>query len=161
MSAEELPKGPLTREEYERRHKALQDKYETFSRRVYRALAVIVLGLFLVAGAAAYLLNENTERTADINNSLIEGCRESSNPLRKTVRKFGSTLIEQTQRQIDQSKAFEESGVLEEFLPNFSPQQRHELVVESRSEDHRTKRELRRAKASAKPVNCEARFPEK
>jgi hypothetical protein len=156
---EKDPKEPLLREEYERRHKALQTKYETFARRTYRTLAVFFVGLLLTAGAAGYLINENGERSGEITESLVKGCKESGNSLRKTVRKFGSTLIEQTQRQIDQSKAFEKSGVLAEFLPNFTPEERHALVVKSRQEDRKTKRELRKAKANAHPVACEARYP--
>lgn len=161
MSEGDQPKGPLTREEYERRHKALQEKYETFSRRTYRALAVIVLGLVLTGGLSAYLLNENTKRTGEIHDSLVEGCQQNGNPLRTAVRKFGSTLIEQTQRSIDQSKVFQKAGIIKEFLPNFSPEQRHELIAKNRKDDRRTKRELRKAKVRAKPVNCEARYPQK
>jgi hypothetical protein len=161
MSREELSKGPLTREEYEERHKALQDKYETFSGRVYRALAVFFVGLLLTGGAAAYLIGENTQRTEEINDSLVDGCAQNGEPLRAAVRKVGNALIEQTQRSINESIGFEKTGLIKEFLPNFTPEERHALAVKSRENYRETKTELSEAKAKVKPVNCEARYPSK
>lgn len=146
-------------DQYERRLAELQDRYETFARRVYRVLAVIVVGLLLVAGAAAYLYDENKERSGEIASSLVQGCKENGNPLRTAVRKFGNTLIDQTQRQIEQSKAFETSGTYAEIFPDFSPDKLHALLAEGREEDRRTKGELEEANDGVEHVDCEARYP--
>lgn len=158
MNQEQDPKEPILREEYERRHQALQDKYEVFARRNQRALITIVLGVFLVALSSAYLLRENRERTRDINSSLVENCEQTGNPLRAAVRQFGETLIGQTERNIEQNKTFEKTGTFAEIFPGYPPDKLHKLLVEGRENEHEEVAELQEATAKTHPLNCETRF---
>lgn len=172
MSDIQDPNKPLTRKEYEARHKALQDKYETFSRRTMRVLAVIVLGLFLVAGAATYLLNENGNRvdeastlskqsaelSVEIRESIIKSCETSGNSLRAATRKFGQALVNQITDQLQQSDIFAESGFYDELFPNLSEDRLSQLLAESRVRDLKTVADIRDGIADIGAVDCQARF---
>lgn len=152
------PNEPIRREEYEHRHAKLQSRYERFARKSMRILGVLVVVSLVGAATSAYLLHENNQRTADIKESLVEGCQQNGNPLRKTVRKFGGVLIAQTQLSIDQSIAFEKTGLLKEFLPNLPPEERHELAAKNRRQERMKKSELRSALKNTRPVGCKARY---
>jgi hypothetical protein len=154
MAADQLPE-----DQYERRLTALQERYETFSRRVYRVLVLFFVGLLITGGVAAYLYDQNGNQADEITGSLVQGCKENGNPVRTAVRKFGAALVAQSQRNIEQSVAFEKTGVLAEFLPNFTPRERHELVAKSRKEELGTKTELREAKEGVQFVDCDAQYP--
>lgn len=149
---------PILRGEYERRHQELQDKYETFSRRTYRILAVFFLGLLATGGAAAYLLNENSNRTDEITTSQITNCETSGNPLRASVRTIGNTLITQTNKQIEQSEGFEKAGTYDEFFPGYPRDKLHELLVEGREDQRDEIHGLRKGVKQAHAINCKARY---
>lgn len=158
MTKDQDPNEPILREEYERRHAALQQKYESFARRSQRILVAILLAGLLSAGVSAYLLRENSKRTQDINESLVTNCKENGNPLRAAVRLFGRTLIEKTEDDIRQSLAFEKSGQYQEIFPSYPPAKLHRLLVENRENERVEIKGLRRAKEKAKPIDCVKHF---
>lgn len=152
------PKEPILREEYERRHAALRKSYETFAKRSTRILTFLVIVGIASAAFSTYLLHQNSQQTAAINNSLVDNCEQNGNPLRAAVRKFGSTLIEQTQEDIEQSLAFEKAGTFAEILPDFPPDKLHEFAVADREDERQKIRGLRTATQKVSPVDCGKRF---
>jgi hypothetical protein len=155
---EQDPNEPIPREEYERRHLALQVKYDSFARRSQRILAALVVAVLLTGGVSAYLLHENAKRTEDINNTLVENCERNGNPLRGTVRLFGDVLVEKTADDIRQSLAFEQSGTYAEIFPTFPPDKLHTLLVENRESERKEIKQLKRAAEHARPVDCDKHF---
>lgn len=149
---------PVPRGEYERRHAALQHKYETFSRRVGWTLAVFALAILLTGGAAAWLIQQNVERSEDIQDSLVKSCESSGNPLREANTKFGQVLAGQLQDAVVQSKTFERSGVYAQFFPAVAPGELHQLLAKSRREKSQDKAEIEQALEDLRPVDCEAKF---
>lgn len=158
MGKKNDPQEPILREEYERRHASLRQSYETFAKRSTRILTFLVIIMVATSGLSAYLLRQNGQQTQAINSSLVENCEQNGNPLRAAVRKFGSTLIEQTQADIEQSLAFEKAGTFAEILPNFPPDKLHEFAVADREDEREKIRRLRAANEKVGPVNCEKRF---
>jgi hypothetical protein len=173
MSEERM--GPLTREEYERRHKALRQSYETFARRVYKVLAIIVAGLVLNAAAGTYLFAENDGRSQDIedlakeagefstelSDALVENCEDSGNPLRAAVRKFGDTLIGQIRTSQTQSDTFEQSGLYTKLFPNVTPGEIDQLLEASRQKNLITIEGLQGAINEVVGVDCGTKYPTK
>jgi len=149
---------PILRGEYERRHKALQEKYESFAKRSQRILIGIVLVTMLNAGISAFLLGQNNQRTEDITDSQVSNCEKSGNPLRAAVRTFGNTLVTQTRKDIAQGKQFEEAGTYDEIFPGFPKDKLHDLLVEGREDQQEEIQELRKGIRAAHPINCKARF---
>lgn len=154
----EVDAGPVPRDEYERRHAELQRKYETFSRRVFRALAAFAVGLLLTAGAAAWQIGENSKQAGEIRQSLVTSCKVSGNPLREASSKFGEVLSGQLQDQVDQQVAFEKSGLYAKIFPYFDQDELHELIAKGNEEKLEDKAEIDEAVAELTPVDCEAKY---
>lgn len=153
------PKEPILREEYERRHKGLRDRYEAFARRSTRILTFLVIVVVATGALSFYLLHQNSQQTKEINGSLVENCEKNGNPLRSAVRRFGTVLIGQVRDQIAQSKAFEKSGTLGEVFAGISPEKLHELLVASYRDERRKIRGLKKGTRQVKPINCKKRYP--
>lgn len=152
------PKEPILREEYERRHKVLSDRYESYARRSTRILGFLVVVVLATAALSTYLLHENGQRTKDINDSLATNCIKTGNPLRSAVQLFGVTLIEKTEDDIRQSVAFEKAGTYKEIFPSYPSDKLHKLLVSNREDERIEIKKLRRAEEKADPINCEERF---
>lgn len=152
------PNEPILRKEYERRHEGLHRKYDTFSHRVGRTLAVFAVAILLTGGAAAWLYAENARQAGDIEATLVESCETSGNSLRAATAKFGEVLAGQVQDSVRQSKAFEASGTYTRLFPSTPPGELHALLAKSRAEKLQDKDEILRALEDLAPVDCRARF---
>lgn len=153
------PNEPIPRGEYERRHEGLHRKYDTFSHRVGRTLAVFAVAILLTGGAAAWLIAQVTQQSDEISASLVRSCQTSGNPLRAATRQFGMTLIAQIRKDISQSSALDKSGQYAQFFPNIPPDELHELLEEQRKRDLATIGGLQAAVKNVAAVNCQEKFP--
>ncbi len=169
------PKEPILREEYERRHTGLRQRYESFAKRTYIVLTVMVIGLLITGGVSAYLFKQNDLRTKDneklakenamfsaaLSKSLVENCEFSGNPLRAAVRKFGNTLIGQVEAGEQQTAAFKKSGLLTKLFPNFTPEELNQLIEAGERNNDRTIEGLEDAVDEVIAVDCQTKYPTK
>jgi hypothetical protein len=165
-------KSPVPRDEYEARHLELQQKYETFSNRVWRVLVVIAVALAALGAAVGWQIRENNQRISDvttivhenrrqnklITDSIVESCERNGNTLREAVTKFGEVQISQIVKKSVEQRALAEGGLYHTVFPNLSKTQINELVERTERLADQETAELRRALVPVKPVDCAHQF---
>lgn len=157
--------GFVPREEYERRHTELRERYANFSKRTLRILKALVVVLLLNAVISAYLLNENGKRTdestrfsKDLQASIIQSCKVSGNPTRKAVREFGHTLQKQIREELLQSAAYEKSGAYDKLFPKFDPDELHRLLEQNEKRGLKKIDEIQKAIDGVVGINCKNKY---
>jgi hypothetical protein len=148
----------VTREEVDGAVVAVQSKYEQFARRTFRILAVYSVALLITAFAAGYGIKQNFDQTNQIQANLIENCQTNGNPIRLAGAKFGEVIANQKQTEVDQTKAFVESGLFQRAFQGLSRDEIHEIVSTGRERDLKEKAEIEEAAAALHPVNCRAAY---
>jgi hypothetical protein len=155
----------VPREEYEKRHEALRQRYENFSQKTLRILKLLVVVLLLNGLLGAYLVSENSNRVTEntrfahaLQASIIQSCNISGNPTRKAVREFGHALQNQIREELAQSTAYEKSGAYEKLFPNFDPDELHRLLEQNEKRGLKKIDEIQKAVDGVIAINCKNKY---